>query len=359
MSDAPDAPDTPDTPDSPDAPAALPGLDLARLRERIDQDLPGLLDGPLRARLFEGGKSNLTYLLEDGTGRWVLRRPPLGHVLATAHDMAREFRVLGALHPTAVPVPEPLLLIEDAEVTGAPCYLMQYAPGTVYRDEEQFAGLGPERVHGLGLHLVDTLVALHALDPQAVGLGGFGRPEGFLERQLGRWGKQLAASRSREVAGIDELQAHLAAALPQSPAPALVHGDYRLDNVLVDGDDRITAVLDWEMSTVGDPLTDLGLLVMYVELARRFDGVLPGAVLAPGFPATDELVARYAAGSGRDVSALGWYVGFASFKLAVVLEGIHYRWTKGGTVGPGFDRVGELVPAFVQFGLAALKLKEH
>ncbi|MEU9131772.1 phosphotransferase family protein [Kitasatospora sp. NPDC048540] len=345
-----------------DAPAALPGLDLDRLRARIDRDLPGLLAGPLHARLFEGGKSNLTYLLEDGTGRWVLRRPPLGHVLATAHDMAREFRVLTALHPTGVPVPRPLLLIEDPEVTGAPCYLMECAPGTVYRDTEQFEGLGDERVHALGLRLVDTLVDLHALDPQAVGLGGFGRPEGFLERQLVRWGKQLAASRSREVAGIDELQAQLAAALPFSPAPALVHGDYRLDNVLVDADDRITAVLDWEMSTVGDPLTDLGLLVMYIELARRFDGVLPGAVLAPGFPATADLVARYAERSGRDVAALGWYVGFASFKLAVVLEGIHYRWTKGGTVGPGFDRVGELVPAFVQFGLASLDRptnKEH
>ncbi|MEV4612657.1 phosphotransferase family protein [Kitasatospora sp. NPDC049258] len=350
MSDAPDASDVPDD---------LPGLDLPRLRERIDRELPGLLTGPLRARLFEGGKSNLTYLLTDGTGRWVLRRPPLGHVLATAHDMAREFRVLGALHPTGVPVPRPLLLIEDEAVTGAPCYLMECAPGTVYRDTEQFAGLGEERVHRLGLHLVDTLVELHALDPQRIGLGDFGRPEGFLERQLGRWGKQLAASRSREVAGIDELQAHLSATLPPSPAPALVHGDYRLDNVLVDAADEITAVLDWEMSTVGDPLTDLGLLVMYVELARRFDGVLPGAVLAPGFPATEELIGRYAERSGRDVGALGWYVGFASFKLAVVLEGIHYRWTKGGTVGPGFDRVGELVPAFVRFGLASLKQKEH
>ncbi|WP_431677736.1 phosphotransferase family protein [Kitasatospora sp. KL5] len=332
-----------------------PGLDLDRLRERLDADLPGTVTGPLRARLFEGGKSNLTYLLEDGTGRWVLRRPPLGHVLATAHDMTREYTVLAGLHPTRVPVPEPLLLVEDAEVIGAPFYLMEYVEGTPHRDAAALAALGPDRVHALGLHLVDTLVDLHAVEPEAVGLGAFGRPEGFLERQLRRWGKQLDASRSREVAGIDDLHEQLARTLPASPAPALVHGDYRLDNVLVGPDDRIRAVLDWEMSTLGDPLTDLGLLVMYTELARRFDGVLPGAALAEGFPETAELVARYAAGSGRDVSALGWYTGFASFKLAVVLEGIHYRFTQGGTVGAGFDRVGELVPLFVQFGLTALK----
>ena len=338
--------------DSPDTP---PGLDLVRLRARLDADLPGLVSGPLRARLFEGGRSNLTYLLEDGTARWVLRRPPLGHVLATAHDMAREHTVLAALHPTRVPVPQPLLLVGDDTVVGAPFYLMEYVAGTPHRDADVLGALGPERVHTLGVHLVDTLVDLHALDPEAVGLGAFGRPEGFLERQLRRWGKQLDASRNREVAGVDDLHEQLARTLPESPAPAIVHGDYRLDNVLVGDDDRIRAVLDWEMSTLGDPLTDLGLLVMYTELARRFDGALPGAALAEGFPTTTELVARYAAGSGRDVSALGWYTGFASFKLAVVLEGIHYRYTRGGTVGAGFDRVGELVPLFVRFGLDSLK----
>ncbi|GAA2236298.1 MULTISPECIES: phosphotransferase family protein [Kitasatospora] len=338
-----------------DSPEPPPGLDLARLRDRLDTELPGTVHGPLRARLFEGGRSNLTYLLEDGTDRWVLRRPPLGHVLATAHDMGREHRVLAALHPTRVPVPRPLLLVQDESVIGAPFYLMQYVPGTPHRDAAALTALGPQRVHALGLHLVDTLVELHAVDPAAVELADFGRPAGFLERQLRRWGKQLDASRSRELAGIDELHEQLARTLPASPEPTLVHGDYRLDNVLVGADDRITAVLDWEMSTVGDPLTDLGLLVMYTELARRYDGILPGAALAEGFPDSAGLVGRYAAGCGRDVSALGWYVGFASFKLAVVLEGIHYRYTRGGTVGTGFDRVGELVPVFVRFGLTSLK----
>ncbi|MGW4382139.1 phosphotransferase family protein [Kitasatospora sp. NPDC004531] len=335
--------------------AAPPGLDLERLRAHLDAALPSPTAGPLTARRFEGGRSNLTYLVEDGAARWVLRRPPLGHVLATAHDMAREYRVLGALAPTAVPVPQPVLLVEDEAVIGAPFYLMEYVEGAAHRDTKTLAALGEQRVHGLGLRLVDTLVALHALDPEALGLAGFGRPEGFLERQLRRWGKQLDASRSREVAGVDELHRRLAETLPDSPAPALVHGDYRLDNVLVGPDDRITAVLDWEMSTVGDPLTDLGLLVMYTELARRFDGVLPGAALAPGFPGTAELVGRYAESSGRDVSGLGWYVGFASFKLAVVLEGIHFRWTRGETVGAGFDRVGDMVPLFVEFGRASVE----
>ncbi|MGW4804684.1 phosphotransferase family protein [Kitasatospora sp. NPDC004272] len=335
--------------------AAPPGLDLERLRAHLDAALPAPVAGPLTARLFEGGRSNLTYLVEDGASRWVLRRPPLGHVLATAHDMAREHRVLGALAGTAVPVPRPVLLVEDTGVIGAPFYLMEYVPGTAHRDAKALAALGEQRVHALGLRLVDTLVALHALDPDAVGLVGFGRPEGFLERQLRRWGKQLDASRSREVPGADDLHRRLAETLPPSPAAALVHGDYRLDNVLVDAEDRIAAVLDWEMSTVGDPLTDLGLLVMYTELARRFDGLLPGAALAPGFPTTAELVRHYAHASGRDVAGLGWYVAFASFKLAVVLEGIHYRYTRGATVGAGFDRVGELVPLFVEFGLDVLE----
>lgn len=338
-----------------DDPAGPPGLDLARLRAHLDAELPGLVRGPLRAELFEGGRSNLTYRVTDGTGSWVLRRPPLGHVLATAHDMAREYRVLAALGPTAVPVPEVLLLVEDDGVLGAPWYLMEHVAGTPHRDADVLAALGEQRVYRLGVRLLETLVALHAVDPTAVGLAGFGRPDGFLERQLRRWTRQLEASRSREVPGIAELRQALGESLPVSPAPTLVHGDYRLDNVLVGADDAITAVLDWEMSTLGDPLTDLGLLVMYTQLAREYDGMLPGAALAPGFPGTDDLVGRYAEASGRDVSALGWYVGFASFKLAVVLEGIHYRYGQGRTVGPGFDRIGELVPLFVQFGLTSLK----
>lgn len=332
-----------------------PGLDPEQLRGHLDRARPGLVGGPLDARLIEGGRSNLTYTVTDGTGRWVVRRPPLGHVLATAHDMKREYRVIEALHPTAVPVPEPLLLCDDESVLGAPFYVMEYVAGTPYRTAEQLAPLGPERTHAAVLALVDTLVDLHAVDPGAVGLGDFGRPEGFLDRQLRRWGKQLDASRNRELAGIDELHTALGRALPASPTPTVIHGDYRLDNVLLGEDDRIKAVLDWEMSTLGDPLTDLGLLVMYSARLELPDSPISTTAGAAGHPTPGELVERYAARSGRDTSAISWYTAFAWFKLAVILEGIHYRHTLGQTVGAGFDRIGDLVPVFIRHGLTTLQ----
>jgi aminoglycoside phosphotransferase (APT) family kinase protein len=332
-----------------------PGLDLDRLRNLLDRELPGLVAGELRADLVEGGRSNLTYRVTDGVCTWVVRRPPLGHVLATAHDMTREHRVMSALAPTPVPVPRTLLLCEDPEVIGAPFYVMDFVPGTPYRSENQLRELGPERTRAVTLTLIDTLVDLHAVDPAAVGLQEFGRPEGFLDRQLRRWGKQLDASRSRDLPGIDELHASLGRAMPVSPTPAIVHGDYRLDNVLFDQDDRLTAVLDWEMSTLGDPLTDLGLLVMYGEQHGVPDFPAPTTGGAPGHPSTAEVVERYARGSGRDVSAIGWYTAFAYFKLAVILEGIHYRWTLGQTLGRGFDRIGNVVPLFIDRGLHTLQ----
>lgn len=332
-----------------------PGLDLERLRAHLDRERPGLAGGPLRARLIEGGRSNLTYRVTDGTGSWVVRRPPLGHVLATAHDMRREHRVISALHETPVPVPETLLLCEDESVIGAPFYVMELVEGTPYRTAAQLAPLGPERTRAVVLSLVDTLVELHAVDPEAAGLGDFGRPEGFLERQLRRWGKQLAASKNRALPGIEELQSALGRALPASPAPTVVHGDYRLDNVLVGAGDTIEAVLDWEMSTLGDPLTDLGLLAMYSSDLGLPQSPVSTTSGAPGHPSPAELIERYAARSGRDVSSLAWYTAFAWFKLAVILEGIHYRFTLGRTVGAGFDRIGELVPVFIEHGLTTLK----
>ncbi|MEU7136194.1 phosphotransferase family protein [Streptomyces sp. NPDC046261] len=334
----------------------LPGLDPERLRAHLERERPGLVRGALRAELIEGGRSNLTYAVrDDGPGHWVVRRPPLGHVLATAHDMRREHRVIDALRGTAVPVPRAVLLCEDEDVIGAPFYVMEFVEGTPYRTAGQLTALGPERTRKVVLELTDTLVALHAVDPPAAGLADFGRPEGFLERQLRRWDKQLQASRGRDLPGIDELHRELAAALPHSPAPTVVHGDYRLDNVLVGADDTIAAVLDWEMSTLGDPLTDLGLLIMYSEQRE-----IPGSPLcttrgAPGHPEPAEIAGRYAARSGRDISALPWYTAFAYFKLAVILEGIHRRYTLGQTVGEGFDRIGELVPLFTDNGLTTLR----
>ncbi|MFB7780190.1 phosphotransferase family protein [Streptomyces bauhiniae] len=332
-----------------------PGLDLDRLRALLDRERPGLVTGPLTGRLIEGGRSNLTYAVTDGTSRWVVRRPPLGHVLATAHDMRREHRVISALHPTRVPVPRPVLLCEDEEVLGAPFYVMEFVEGTPYRTADQLAPLGAERTRGAVLSLVDTLVELHAVDPAEVGLADFGRPEGFLDRQLRRWGKQLDASRNRELAGVDELHAALGRSLPTSPAPAVVHGDYRLDNVLIGEGDRIEAVLDWEMSTLGDPLTDLGLLVMYSQPLGTPHSPVFTTAEALGHPTPAELIERYAERSGRDVSDVNWYTAFAWFKLAVILEGIHYRYTLGQTVGGGFDRIGDLVPVFIDHGLTTLQ----
>ncbi|QUH00580.1 phosphotransferase family protein [Saccharopolyspora erythraea] len=335
----------------------LPGLDLAALREHLDAQLPGLARGPLSAEIVQGGRSNLTYLVTDGTDRWVVRRPPLGHVLATAHDMSREHRVMSALAGTAVPVPETLLLCEDDDVIGAPFYVMRYVPGTVYRKPELTEQLTVAQRGDLSMQLVDVLADLHSIDPGTVGLGDFGRPEGFLERQVRRWSKQLAASHSRDIEGIEELRDRLAASVPATSRAAIVHGDYRLDNVIVGDDLRITAVLDWEMATLGDPFTDLGLLAVYWE---GFGGI-PTNPIAKGvgpeydFPTARELLDRYAERSGADLSELDWYVGFGFFKIAVILEGIHYRYTRKQTVGEGFDHVGGLVAPLVAQGLAALK----
>jgi len=332
-----------------------PGLDLGRLRAHLDAHRPGLVAGELTADVVEGGRSNLTYVVGDGRSRWVVRRPPLGHVLPTAHDMTREFRVISGLRDTAVPVPEALLLCEDADVVGAQFYVMSFVEGTPYRTADELAELGEARTRVIADALVDTLVDLHAVDPAAVGLGDFGRPEGFLERQLRRWKKQLDASRSRDLPGIEDLHDRLAAAVPVSGKPSIIHGDYRLDNVLVDAGDKISAVLDWEMSTLGDPLTDLALLVAYAERDEVSLQFVSNASSAPGYPSTDQVVARYAERSGRDVSQLNWYVSFAFFKLAVILEGIYYRYRKGQTVGAGFEGVGAGVPLLITHGNEILK----
>jgi aminoglycoside phosphotransferase (APT) family kinase protein len=337
----------------------LPGLDLDRLTSYLAVATPGLVTGPLAAELIAGGRSNLTYYLTDGATRWVLRRPPLGHVLRTAHDMGREFRVLSALTDTAVPVPVTVHLCTDPDPLGAPFYLMEQVPGVVLRSRAQCEELGAEGTTAVVHRLVDVLAELHGVDPASVGLGDFGRPEGYLTRQVSRWRKQLDSSRSREVEGIDELHDKLAASVPQSQRYTLLHGDYRLDNALVDlAGPEIAAVLDWEMATLGDPLADVGLFVVYTS-DRRGDDIITGDVTsAPGFPPTDALVARYAERTGIDVSTLDWYVGLACFKLAVVLEGIHYRFTHGQTVGEGFDQIGNRVPHLVSEGLAALAGQE-
>jgi aminoglycoside phosphotransferase (APT) family kinase protein len=337
-------------------PAQLPGLDLDRLRAYLDAAAPGLPAGPLRAERVEGGKSNLTYIVTNGASEFVVRRPPLGHVLATAHDMYREFRVMTALEQTPVPVPQTFLMCADPEVIGAPFYVMQRVEGTVYRGPAQTSTLTPSRAVTLAYNVIDVLADLHDVDPTAVGLNDFGRPDGYVQRQVARWGKQLAASRSRDLASVDELQERLAADIPASGPPAIVHGDYRLDNAIVDDNDRIAAVLDWEMATIGDPLADLGLLLVYWDgVGTMPRGTLNQAVTSDiGFPAGDELIARYAARRDVDLGRLSWYQALGFFKLAVISEGIHYRYSQGKTVGSGFSHMGDVVVPLAEKGLAVL-----
>jgi aminoglycoside phosphotransferase (APT) family kinase protein len=239
-------------------------------------------------------------------------------------------------------------------VVGAPFYVMERVEGTVYTRAAQLEALGAERTGAISTRVVDTLADLHAIVPDAVGLGDFGRPEGFLARQVARWKKQLDASRSRELPDADELHRRLAADVPPEGAVGIVHGDYRLDNVLVDADDRPAAVIDWEMATLGDPLTDLALMLVYGRIAAAAGPVVADANLAPGFLSEAEVVERYASRSDRDLSRFGFYLGLASYKAAGILEGIHYRYQHGQTVGAGFDRIGELVEPLLRTGLEAL-----
>ncbi|MGH3067427.1 MAG: phosphotransferase family protein [Streptosporangiaceae bacterium] len=353
----------------------VPGIDdVPRLGRWLQENGIMATGAPPRLRLIAGGRSNLTYLLEPGgeARPLVLRRPPLGHVLPTAHDMSREYRVLSALAGTEVPVPVPVALYPDSDVIGAPFYLMQYVPGLVLRSAGDGELLTPVQARQLSEDFTDMLAAIHGVDLAATGLSSFGRPQGYMERQLARWQRQWELSASREVPGYTELTERLAAGLPgralPTPEGTLVHGDYRLDNTLValgpdsrvpDSRDPggtarpgITAVLDWEMSTLGDPLADLGLALVYWTEPEDGDSLdvrwAPEVTTAPGFLTRAEIAGRYAAATGRDVGALGYYMAFGCFKLAVVLEGIHARFLQNKTVGEGFEKEGPAVPLIIQ-----------
>jgi aminoglycoside phosphotransferase (APT) family kinase protein len=333
----------------------LPGLHLAALAGWLDSARPGLRQGELAAEVIAGGKSNLTYRVTDGTTVWALRRPPLAHVLPTAHDMVREYRVISALAETDVPVAGAVALCEDVEVLGAPFYLMGFVDGVVLDRPDALARLDAEAARTTCERLIDTLVRLHAVDPAAVGLADFGRPEGFLARQVKRWHGQWQASETEARPQLGRLVDRLSATMPEPSAPAIVHGDYRLTNVMFSPDlSRIAAVVDWEMATLGDPLTDVGLLVVYQTLSADGDFVMPRMRPGEGFLSPEQMVARYAAGSARDLADLDWYVGFGYFKLAVVAEGIHHRYLQGKTVGAGFDHFGAAVPQLLDSALQRL-----
>ena len=310
--------------------------------------------GELRGvHLIAGGRSNLTYRLDLDGGQIVLRRPPLGHVLPTAHDMSREYRVLSALSGTAVPVPRPLAHCQDPDVIGAPFYLMEFVDGVVLRTAQDGVGLSPQQAGELSSLMAEMLATIHGVDIESAGLTGFGRPEGYLARQLARWQRQRELSNTRELPGYAELVQRLADRLPDSADGTLVHGDFRLDNTLIQltSPARVAAVVDWEMSTLGDPLVDLGLTLSYwADGAEGVPEVTAGASITtlPGFWSRDQFAARYAALTGRDVSAIGYYIAFGYFKLAIVLEGIHARFLQHQTVGEGFEREGPAVPVLIE-----------
>ncbi len=310
----------------------VPGISADRVSAFFRTQVPGG-DTPLRFELLSGGRSNLTFLVHGGDRTWVLRRPPLAHVIPTAHDMAREYRVLSALDGSGVPAPRPIALCEDPAVNDAVFYVMQHRPGVVLHDgiPAGYAAAAADRGR-MASALIDTLVRLHAVDWRAVGLGEFGRPDGYLERQVRRWATQWERNKVAELSAVDTLLRRLAAAVPPSPPPTIVHGDFRLGNVALDPADpgRIVAVFDWEMATIGDPLADLGYTLMYwPEAGEPLPSAIPPITNQPGFPPRRALIEAYARGSGRDVDHVDFYVVLAFTKLAVIAEGILKRLSMG------------------------------
>jgi aminoglycoside phosphotransferase (APT) family kinase protein len=341
---------------------AVEGIDAGGVEAWFADTVPGV-ELPLAFELIAGGRSNLTYQVTDGAGRrYALRRPPLSHVLPTAHDMAREYRVITALGPTAVPVPVTFGLCLDETVNGRPFYVMEFVDGHIVRDAETAErDLDLSARRRAGESMADTLAALHAVDVDAVGLGDFAKRDGYIERQLRRWYQQFQNS---AVPGVDTgsiittVHDKLAADIPVQVGTAIVHGDYRLDNSVLGPDGSVRAVLDWEICTLGDPLADLGLLMVYWTEAgdeAAILGVTPTTV--PGFPGRAEVRARYQAASGRDISRLDFYVAFGYWKLACILQGVYARYVGGAGAGDrsSVDGYGDSVVRLAEMALRTLE----
>ena len=327
-----------------------------RLGPWLAGQVPGAA-GPVRVEKLSGGSSNLTFRVRDDANDWVLRRPPVGNVLPTAHDVGREFRVQRALGDTDVPVPRMVAACDDPSVIGGPFYLMGMLDGVVYSDATRVAHLSDADAARASDDLVDVLARLHAVDPAAVGLGDLGRPDGFLERQVRRWCTQWEKSKQRDVAAIDEVAARLQAALPAASASGIVHGDYSFNNTMYERDrpGHMLAVLDWEMATLGDPLTDLGMLVTYWGPVGEllWQNREPQAHRANnGFPSADALVERYAKASGRSLDDIDFYRVLATFKLAVISEGAHARMASAGAPPERLATTAATVEALADAALA-------
>ena len=322
-------------------------IDQPKLEEWFAREIHGA-QPPLSFDRISGGRSNLTYGVTDSAGRrWALRRPPLGRRLASAHDMGREHRILAALGPTNVPVPPVVALCEDDSVNGAPFYVMEFVDGPILRtrQEAEAAFEDPDR-EAIGQRVVDTLVAIHAVDPADVGLGELGKKEDYVARQLHRWQGQWEKSKTREVPLVDDVHDRLARRVPEQGPATIVHGDYRLDNMILSSSGEIAAVVDWELCTLGDPLADVGMLLVYWsepgdELMPLFDP----PTTAAGFPNRDLVRSRYAELSGRDLTEIDFYVALACWKLAIILEGVFSRYAAGqyGKDAEAYEQFAEVV----------------
>ena len=332
------------------------GLDLAALRGYLD-DRGLSLDGELRAELISGGKSNLTYLISDGASQWVLRRPPTAGLTPSAHDVAREYRITAALQDTGVPVARAVALCEDNMVLGAPFTIAEYVAGQVIRTRNDLDALSDAEVYGSIDELVRVVAALHEVDYRAVGLEGLGRPQGYLERQVALWARQWDRVKDTPCPDIERLHSRLEDSLPTTSAASIVHGDYRLDNAILAPADptTIAAVVDWELSTLGDPLTDVALMCVYRHPAFDLTIGSPAAWTSPRLPSADDIAQRYATSAGRDLTDWTFYLGLAYFKVAVISAGIGHRHRAGATIGEGFDTAADAAPAFAAAGLLALR----
>lgn len=308
----------------------MQGIDEARVEQWLNANIEGA-QGPYTYHLIAGGRSNITFRVVDANGmQMVLRRPPMGHVLATAHDMAREHRLITAVGQSNVPVPRTLGLCTDVEVNGAPFYVMAFVPGIVL-DSPEKGNLLPVHLRTQASEdLIDVLADLHAVDVDAVGLGDLAKRDGYVERQVKRWSTQWQNSKTRDLPAVDEVGMLLGNNIPTQQGVSIAHGDYRFGNCLTDVENgRIAAVLDWELCTLGDPLADLGYVGIYWTDPGmpNMRGTDPSGI--EGFPTFDHLVERYAQRTGRDCSNIGYYKAFASFRLAVICEGVYARYLHG------------------------------
>lgn len=337
----------------------LDGLDLAALDRHLGSvGIPRA--GELRAELIAGGRSNLTFLVFDDASKWVLRRPPLHGLTPSAHDVAREYRVVAALADTAVPVARAVTMRNDDSVLGAPFAMVEYVAGRVVRTSDELDTLGgKDVVEGCVDALIRVLADLHIVDPAAVALADFGRPDGYLERQVRRWGSQWELVHLPDDARDDDvrrLHSALTQSIPSQSRTSIVHGDYRIDNTIIDADDaaRVRAVVDWEMSTLGDPLSDAALMCVYRDPSMDLIVGEDAAWTSPLLPSADELAHRYSVVSEQPLAHWDFYMSLAYFKLAIIAAGIDYRKRSSGAPDSS-DRVGETVAPLISAGIHSLK----